>query len=132
LSLAPMQLLSLVALHRSNSFRRPKPTLSCPPPGDPNAALPGVTNGPGRQRSHTGGSTTLSRAHSLHSNGCSLQTLAEMEKKLREALEEKERLLQVREARRKAKIQRGNAVLNGDSQTSRDQPEGAVLPAQSE
>ncbi|XP_041032709.1 pleckstrin homology-like domain family B member 2 isoform X5 [Carcharodon carcharias] len=133
LTLAPVQLLSLVALHRSNSFGTRKHALSCPPPSPRNTTPPGPESEHGRQRAQTGGSVTLSRTASLRSNGCSLQTLAEMEKKLREAMEVRERLLQAREAQRKAaeEARKEDKVSNGERGIGDDQPQPAAVPVHS-
>uniref|UniRef100_UPI00398F3BB5 pleckstrin homology-like domain family B member 3 n=1 Tax=Pristiophorus japonicus TaxID=55135 RepID=UPI00398F3BB5 len=124
LVLAPMQLLSLVALHRTNSFSRPRPKISSPPldlscsPCLRPDTLPGPSN-------QTSGSVRLTRASSLRSTGCSVEVLAEMERKLRAALAEKERLLQAGEARSRVseKARTGERLLVGEPVESNPQPQ---------
>ncbi|GCB77925.1 hypothetical protein scyTo_0017677 [Scyliorhinus torazame] len=123
LPVAPMQLLSLLALHRSNSFRTSKTADTIPA---------GPNNGHGRRRSLTGGSIAVSRAPILCSDGCSLQSLAEMEKKLREALEKKERLLQEAQRKSPGKHQQGDKLLNGESEAANMQWPSAARPVQAE
>ncbi|XP_059497349.1 pleckstrin homology-like domain family B member 3 isoform X2 [Stegostoma tigrinum] len=112
LSHAPMQLLSLVTLHRSQSFQQEKLPCSSSPHGNPR-----LNQLPDRQRPRTESSDKLSRSTSLRSNGCSLQTLVEMESKLRAAVAEKQRLLQAKEAHRKEQ------VINPEADRDRQQAE---------
>ncbi|XP_060708531.1 pleckstrin homology-like domain family B member 2 isoform X2 [Hemiscyllium ocellatum] len=98
-SRASMQLLSLVTLHRSRSFQQEKLPFSTPPRGTRlSEQLPEL------RKPRTEPSVKVSRSTSLHSNGYSLQTLMEMENKLRAALAEKERLLQAKDAQRREQV----------------------------
>ncbi|XP_067874609.1 pleckstrin homology-like domain family B member 3 isoform X3 [Heterodontus francisci] len=134
LALAPMRLLSLVSLHRSNSFGMPRPSVSCPPLGVRLPSPPGPTDQPRLQSTQTSSCIALSPTSSLHSDGGSLQTLADMEKKLRDAVKERERLLRAREAQRRVQeeAQRGEKVLNGESVMSTEQAKPPAIPVQSE
>ncbi|XP_067831417.1 pleckstrin homology-like domain family B member 3 isoform X1 [Heptranchias perlo] len=111
-AISPMQLLSLLALQRSHSFGTQRPRALCDSPRTRPA--------PGDQPCPQRPPTDLPGTSGLRSNGCSLHTLAEMEKKLRAAMAEKERLLKAREAQRRAReeAQRGEKVLNGESVVS--------------
>ncbi|XP_051901459.1 pleckstrin homology-like domain family B member 1 [Pristis pectinata] len=118
LSLPPLHLLSLITLQRSKSFGTPHQTMSVSHsnqlptiPGSPEERDPAAETSPRRRAGHT----RCSRATSFHEGSLSL--LVEMERKLRAAMAEKERLLRARDQERGG-TEEGDLTADGAPSTA--------------